>query len=281
MSHRPFLFVLALLLSAWSAAATAAEAPRVAASIAPLHALTAAVMAGAGEPALIVRSGASPHTYSLRPSDARTLNKAEVLVWTGPGLEMFLARPIAALAGRARVVTVVDSPAEDPHFWLSPVLAAAAADKIQSALSAADPARRDLYTANAQALKDRLAALHDQGRRTLAPLADRPFLVFHDAWGHFAEAFGLSVAGAVALNPERAAGAKQVSAIRRLIGESGARCLFREPQFESPLLETVLEGHDQMRVFVLDPLGSTHEPGADLYFSMMRDNIAAVADCLG
>lgn len=281
MRKRPFLFSLALLLSAWSAAATAAEAPRVAASIAPLHALATAVMAGAGEPALIVRGGASPHAYSLKPSDARALNKADVVVWTGPGLEMFLARPIAALGGRARVVTIVDDTAADPHFWLSPVLAAAAADKILSALVAADPAREALYTANAQTLKNRLAALHDQGRHTLAPLADRPFLVFHDAWGHFAQAFGLSVAGAVALNPERAAGAKQVAAIRRLIGESGARCLFREPQFESPLLETVLEGHDHMRVFALDPLGSSFKPGADLYFSMMEDNIAAVADCLG
>ena len=85
---------------------------------------------------------------------------------------------------------------------------------------------------------------------------------------------------AVALSPERPAGAKQVSTIRRLIGESGARCLFREPQFKSPLLSSILEDHKKMRVFELDPLGAAYKPGPTLYFKMMETNIDAVASCL-
>ena len=74
--RRPFLPALALGLGllSWSPAGAAA-APKVAASIMPLHSLVAGVMDGVGEPSLIVKGGASPHFYSLRPSDAETLDR--------------------------------------------------------------------------------------------------------------------------------------------------------------------------------------------------------------
>ena len=80
------------------------------ASIKPVYALTAAVMQGAGTPHLIVQGGASPHSTSLRPSDAAALENARVVVWIGAGLEAFLASPIEALAENARVVELSKLP---------------------------------------------------------------------------------------------------------------------------------------------------------------------------
>lgn len=84
----------AVFMPAWS---QAAEALRVVVSIKPLHALVAGVMAGAGTPKLLLAGGQSPHTYTLKPSDAHALAQADAVFWIGPALEGFLAKPIAAL----------------------------------------------------------------------------------------------------------------------------------------------------------------------------------------
>ncbi|WP_366553229.1 zinc ABC transporter substrate-binding protein ZnuA [Aquibaculum sediminis] len=85
---------------------SAEDSPHVAASILPLHALAGAVSEGVGEPALLLEGGASPHSFSLRPSDARDLADAEVVIWIGEDLELFLRRPLETVAANATVLTV-------------------------------------------------------------------------------------------------------------------------------------------------------------------------------
>ncbi len=63
--------------------------PQVVVSIKPLHALVAGVMDGVGEPVLLVKGGGSPHGYILRPSEARNISRADLVVWVGEGLESF------------------------------------------------------------------------------------------------------------------------------------------------------------------------------------------------
>jgi zinc transport system substrate-binding protein len=82
----------------------------VVASVPPIHSLVAAIMAGVGEPVLLIPGTASPHTFSLRPSDARTLAAADIVVWVGPVLETSLARPLASLSGAAHLVTLAEAP---------------------------------------------------------------------------------------------------------------------------------------------------------------------------
>lgn len=92
-----------------AAASGATAAPDVVVSIKPVHSLVAAIMRGVGEPQLIVEGAASPHTYNLRPSNARKLEKADVVFWVGPGLEAFLEKPLEALASKATVIELEDA----------------------------------------------------------------------------------------------------------------------------------------------------------------------------
>lgn len=92
-----------------AAASGATAAPNVVVSIKPVHSLVAAIMQGVGEPQLIVDGAASPHTYNLRPSNARTLEKADLVFWVGPGLEAFLQKPLEALVSKATVVELEDA----------------------------------------------------------------------------------------------------------------------------------------------------------------------------
>ena len=100
------LAAAALLNCVIASPASADAAVRVAASIKPVHSLVSAVMAGVGEPHLIIRGAVSPHTFSMRPSDASVLENARVIFLIGESLETSLARPIDTLAGNARVIAL-------------------------------------------------------------------------------------------------------------------------------------------------------------------------------
>jgi zinc transport system substrate-binding protein len=76
-------------------------------TVKPLHSLVAGVMEGVGAPDLMIRGAGSPHTYSLKPSEAKLLESAEVVFWVGESLETFLVKPLAALGRNARIVAAM------------------------------------------------------------------------------------------------------------------------------------------------------------------------------
>ncbi len=82
--------------------------PRVAVDIAPIHGLVAQVMAGVGDPDLVIPPGATPHGYSMRPSEARMLEAADLIIWAGPTLTPWLQAPIESLAGGAHQLRLLE-----------------------------------------------------------------------------------------------------------------------------------------------------------------------------
>ncbi len=107
MKYMLFTAVLTMALLA-RLAAPASAAPKVVASIKPLHSLVSGVMKGVGEPYLLVKGVASPHTFSLKPSDARELERARVIFWVGDELAPSLERPLEVLPKRAEVVAMAE-----------------------------------------------------------------------------------------------------------------------------------------------------------------------------
>jgi zinc transport system substrate-binding protein len=292
----------------------AAEPPRVIATIKPIHSLVAMVMQGAGQPSLLIGTGASPHTYSLKPSDARALEQADVIVWVGEGLETFLVKPLRTLAKRARVIEVAEAPGvallpyrgtgaweahghghghehgstrghdthavADMHIWLDAANAQAIVQAVAAALIEADAGRAELYRANVSQAVARLQTLDDDLRQTLKPLAGRPYVVFHDAYQYLEHRYGLSPVGSITVNPDRQPGAQRVAAIREKIVAGGAVCVFAEPQFEPKLVRTLTDG-TKARIGVLDPDGGIGVPaGPDAYPAIMRNMATALRTCL-
>ncbi|NIY80977.1 zinc ABC transporter solute-binding protein [Celeribacter sp. HF31] len=96
MSLRSSLFVVPVLAGAHFAQVTAAEAevPNVVADMAPIHSLVAQVMGDLGEPSMLMAQGASPHGYAMRPSEAKAVQDADVVFWTGPKIEPWLEEVI-------------------------------------------------------------------------------------------------------------------------------------------------------------------------------------------
>lgn len=151
---------------------------------------------------------------------------------------------------------------------------------IAAALAEADPANAAAYTANAERIAADLDALDRDLAAMLAPVADRPAIVFHDAYQYLENRYGLSIVGAVTISPDVAPGAQRVAELQETVAGLGATCLFAEPQFTPQVLEVVAEGTGA-QIAVLDPLGADIAPGADLYATLLRRNARALADCLG
>jgi zinc transport system substrate-binding protein len=303
-----FLLIAALL----GAGRALAAPPDVVVSIKPVHSLVAAVMEGVGRPALIVTGGASPHLYTLRPSDAQRLASARIVFWIGPIFESFLTKPLAALAGRAEIVELdrapaitllparesgpwepdADEPAHhhanqhdasdeemDGHLWLDPENAKAIAAIAATRLATIDPANAARYRENAAALSARLEALDAMLSERLQPVRERPFVVFHDAYQYLIRRYDLAAVGSVTVSPERPPGARRIAAIHAKVEALKARCVFREPQFAPRLVDSVIAG-TTARSGVLDPEGGDLAPGPDLYFTLMSDLADSLANCL-
>lgn len=329
------LLVAAGLAGLLAQPATAAEAPRVVASIKPVHSLVASVMQGIGTPHLLVAGAGSPHAYSLKPSDAQALQSADAVVWIGPDMETFLEGPLDSLAPQAARVALQETEglirlsfretgpfeahahedddhghghddghghghthehshdhdhdhgddhghahgAMDGHYWLDPVNAQRMVERIAETLAVIDPAHAARYAENAAATNARIDALVAEMSAVLAPIRERPFLVFHDAYQYLERRFDLTVAGSVTVSPEVIPGAQRVAEMRDKVRDLGATCVFSEPQFEPKLVQVVVEG-TPARSGVLDPLGSALPDGAGLYFELMRDLADSLRNCL-
>ncbi len=102
-----------LVLLAWLCAylpAAAVAAPRVLVDIAPIGAIASRVMDGAGAPDALLPPGASPHQFSLAPSDARSLSEADLVFWVGPGLSAWMEAPLASLATGSEIIDLSGLP---------------------------------------------------------------------------------------------------------------------------------------------------------------------------
>jgi zinc transport system substrate-binding protein len=102
--------LLALATLLLGTASVFAEVPKVVATIKPIHSLVATVMGDLGQPTLIVKGGASPHTYSLKPSEAGAIEAADIIFWTGHGMEVFLEDSLDTLAPGATKVELSEAP---------------------------------------------------------------------------------------------------------------------------------------------------------------------------
>ena len=296
----------------------ASAAPRVVVSIKPLHSLVAGVMKGVGTPYLLMKGVASPHTFSLKPSDARELARARVIFWVGDILSPGLERPLEVLPKKAKALALAeikglelrklregglwegrdddhgeekqagakghhgeeeDHGGFDAHIWLDPMNARRWVDAIAHELGAADPQNRKKYEANAKNLKTRLYDLHTELDRILDPVRNAPYIVFHDAYQYLEKRYGLTPIGSVTLSPEKKPGSARLVAIRKKIRGLKSICVFTEPQFQPRLVQTVIRG-TAARTGVLDSLGTGIPAGEDAYFTLMRAMAKSLKTCL-
>lgn len=299
--------LLAMLLI--TAAPVYADVPKVVTDIAPVHALVAQVMGGVGTPDLIIPPNASPHGYAMRPSEARDLAQADVVVWVGPTLTPWLQDPIDTLGGGATHVVLAEADGinvlpfrtgeafesddhdhehadvgegaeqTDPHLWLDPENASVWLTVIANALAKADPENAETYYDNADQGQVAIALQEKAIAARLKPLAGTPFIVLHDGFHYFESHFGVEAIAAVSAGDAAKPGAARIASLRAELAESGVRCAFTEPQINTSLLDTVTEGLD-VKVGILDPIGADLTPGPGQYTALLGAMADSMVACL-
>ena len=168
----------------------------------------------------------------------------------------------------------------DPHIWLSPANAKAMLHHIAHVLGELDPDHKAEFELNADKAIGRIDQLIASIKADIDPVKEGEFIVFHDAYHYFEEAFGLQAAGAISINPERMPGAQRIVEIRTLLQDEHIRCVFTEPQFEPKIVTTILDGTNKTAVEI-DPLGASLASGPEMYFELLDAMRASFLRCLG
>ena len=108
MTNRIHSFLILVLFSIISLVSSANADVKVVTSIKPIHSLASYVMDGVGKPDVIVDGYNSPHGFSLKPSHAKMLENADLVIWVGEDLEAFLEKPLNTIAKKAKNIEVMD-----------------------------------------------------------------------------------------------------------------------------------------------------------------------------
>ena len=311
MLHKNTLLFAALSAALWGSATQAANAA-VVASLKPLGFIASAIADGVTQTQVLLPDGASEHDYSLRPSDVKRLQGADLVVWIGPEMEAFMEKSVSNIPA-AKQVTIAQLKDVKPllmkgadddddehdhdhdhgekgdahhhhgdynmHLWLSPEIARASAVAIHEKLVELMPQSRAKLDANLKDFEAQLASTETQVGNELAPLKGKGYFVFHDAYGYFEKQFGLTPLGHFTVNPEIQPGAQRLHEIRTQLVEQKATCVFAEPQFRPAVVEAVARG-TSVRMGTLDPLGTNIKLGKTSYSAFLNQLANQYASCL-
>jgi zinc transport system substrate-binding protein len=168
----------------------------------------------------------------------------------------------------------------DPHAWLSPANATVWVGVIAAELSRVDPENAGTYQANAAAAVASISQADTTARAALQPVAGRPVVMFHDAYGYFADYYGLTIAGTIAQGDAADPGAAHLAQLRDMIARGEAVCVFPEVQHDPALLEQITDGSTARIGGALDPVGASFDPGPQMYADWLTGMAATIAACL-
>ncbi|WP_419245843.1 zinc ABC transporter substrate-binding protein ZnuA [Serratia sp. NFX21] len=309
------LLASALMMAGPLSSASAA----VVTSIRPVGFIAAAIADGVTPTEVLLPDGASPHDFALRPSDIQRLRAADLVVWVGPDMEAFLAKPLISISANRQVaiselsgVKPLLMKGEDDdhdhehdhdhaadahnhagsdegdghhhgeynmHVWLSPEVAKVTAIAIHDRLLELMPQNKDKLDANLRQFENLLTQTDKNVGNMLKPVQGKGYYVFHDAYGYFEKHFGLSPLGHFTVNPEIQPGAQRLHQIRTQLVEQKAVCVFAEPQFRPAVINAVAKG-TKVRSGTLDPLGIGIALGKDSYGNFLTQLSNQYVSCL-
>jgi zinc transport system substrate-binding protein len=311
MLHKNTLLFAGFSAALWAAGAAPSQAA-VVASIKPLGFIAAAIADGVTTTEILLPDGASEHDYSLRPSDVKRLQGADLVVWVGPEMEAFMQKSVSQLPEQKQLTLSAldavkpllmkgsddddhgheghDHGAENGdgdhhhgeynmHIWLGPEIARLSAVAIHDKLVELMPEKKAKLDANLQNFESELSSTDRQVGTVLAPLKGKGYFVFHDAYGYFEKHYGLTPLGHFTVNPQIQPGAQRLHEIRTQLVEHKAVCVFAEPQFRPAVINAVARG-TSVRSGTLDPLGMGIAPGKDSYMQFLSGLANQYASCL-
>lgn len=280
---------LLLLFSTLLFAAQLVAKPLVVTTIRPMTMLVEAIAGDSVEVRQLLPDSEVPHHYSLRIADRALLAQADLLLWVGPDLEGFLSKSVTALRPE-KVITATELPDiqwlsttpeeeatnNDPHIWMNPNNGRVIATEVGNWLAAHYPGQREQLLAAQQLFNQRLNDVTAATSAQLNPLQQTNFIVDHDAFGHFGEAFGLHQSGALKTSTGLSSGARD---FHQLLNQNDVRCIIAEPRHNHGRVEQ-LAGKMEANIAVIDPLGADIPLSNQAYIQLIEGIGEKLTGCL-
>lgn len=291
MQKRLIVLFLIVSLLCVSGCAPKREQAQIAATTMPVYCFTSRLCQGTPLTVsrLVTENVSCLHDYSLQVDQMRAIENAELVVISGAGLEEFLHDAIhgkevlEAADGMSLLEGGHDHDhdhsghvhAEDPHIWLSPENAKQMAHNICHGLCEKYPQYTHIFEENLKALEADLDALQDYGEQTLADLACREIITFHDGFSYLAESFHLTIVEAVEEESGSEASAKELIHLIGIVRAHNLPAIFVEAN-GSTSAAAIISAETGVKVYTLDMAMA----GED-YFEAMYRNIDTLKEALG
>ena len=245
--------------------------------------------------------GIDPHLYKAREGDVRRLWRARVIFYNGLHLEARMAEVLEHMDERTPTVAVTDlvdrgrllapaafAGAYDPHLWFDVRFWIDATEAVRRGLTEVDPARAEVYAANAAAYAQQLEALHTYvlSRAAAVPAERRVLVTAHDAFNYFGRAYGFEVRGLQGISTASEAGTGDVQQLAELIATRRIPAVFVESSIPRRTIEAV-RAAVRARGFEVqiggqlysDAMGTPGTPEGT-YIGMVRHNIDTIVGAL-
>jgi ABC-type Zn uptake system ZnuABC Zn-binding protein ZnuA len=276
----------------------------IATTVAPITSIIANIAGGTSTSITgIVPEGTNSHTFEPKPSDAASLESADVIFINGLVLEeptKDLA--IANLKESANICelgteTLPESeyiydfsfPKEggkpNPHLWTNPPMAKQYAQVARDLLVRRDPVNAAIYEKNFVAFAVKIDALDNAIKIATATIPEnqRKLLTYHDAYAYFAKNYGYTVVGAIQPSSFDEPTPKEIAALILQVKELGVKAIFGSEVFPSPVLEQIGLESDVRYVDVLRDDDLIGKPGdkEHSWLGLMRFNFVTIVEALG
>lgn len=306
-----FTGLIALGAATLLASASTLASTQVVTSLKPIELLVRAIAADDVEITTLVQPGASPHNYSMKPSQRRALEAADAIFWVGPEMETFLTRLLGGSEFRDRTYSLMHGEnvpevqsdsghgdhddheesgghddhrhdhgsGEDPHIWLDPALAVEMARDIHRVLATLKSADTHVLDANLARFEQAMAETETAINQRLDTARDIDLFTYHDAFTRFVGHYNMNLEGILTLNPELSPGAGHIAEVQEKLRNANQPCLLTEPQFNRQWWRSITEGLD-ITFSTWDPLATDIETDQDGYIAFQQSLADAVLKCL-
>lgn len=225
------------------------------------------------------------HDYQMTPEDLVTLEKADIFVVNGAGMESFLTKAVQQ-APRLKLIQASEgipllaaAGIVNPHIWVSVTLHMQQVENITAGLARLDPDHTDMYRKNAARYNAKLNALRTTMRTRLQNVGTRDIITFHEAFPYFAQEFGLNVVAVIEREPGSEPNARELARAITLVKKTGCKAIFAEPQYSAKAADTIAR-ETGATVYRLDPV-VTGPMAPDAYLAIMQTNLKTLEQALG
>ncbi|MBK4765073.1 MAG: zinc ABC transporter substrate-binding protein ZnuA [Pantoea sp. Brub] len=300
-----FIQTCFLILTTWSVNAD------IVVSLKPIGFIVSAIADGVTKINVIVPDGASEHNYILRPSDIKKIKNADLIVWSGPGLDFFMNQTtmmvpvkkhliISNIKGVNSLLIKIDNTKHDNikkhtiknilnkpidqqlfniHLWMSPKIAKKIAIAVHNKLIKIMPDKKRKLDDNLKLFIKSINNVSHIITKRLHNIKNKGYFVFHDAYAYFEQYYGLSPLGYFTNHPEINFGIYSVNHIKNQLINKKVYCVFSEPQFKSSIIDNIIKG---MKVHkgILDPLGMNIKLSKNSYIEFLLQLTNQYKDCL-